>query len=94
MISKYQFVSSSEKSHSHSQNKTNKNLLMDISLLVPILIKTINDLDIYFNNVSNIINDREFFDKIIRKINILVNKLEVSFDILSEFMNIYHNIWQ
>ena len=67
-ISKYRFNAVGEGSYGDNQNKTNKNIIFEISLLRPYLIKILTDLDRYFENIADVnsisYNDNQLMERL------------------------------
>lgn len=92
-ISEYQFIPHWKNSYSDTQNSSNQQILFEISLLKPVLTKTLENIDSFLEKVSSPEKIGVFYTELIKKLEDLIKSLDDSRDELVEAEISYHDTW-
>lgn len=93
-ITEYGFNKRWKNSYGDNQNRTNKQILSEISLLKPMLIMVLKNIDLHFNEINDI-TEISFFDNQLReKLEKLIEQLNCASQRLVNSETDYHVIWE
>lgn len=89
-LSQYHFLAHFQNSYGAMQNKINKDILLEISLLKPIFTKILENIDAFFSNTTEI---DLFYVQIVEEIKNLILRLKDAKETFEEAGKIYHHTW-
>ena len=92
-VSHYSFIIHWENSYGQKQNKTNKQILLEISMFKPAIIKTLENVDKYLKKIDKPEKIDSFYIDLIGKLESLVDELVVCNERLLQAQNNYHVTW-
>lgn len=84
-IADYKFNFHRETLYGAKQNATNKQILLELSLLKPVLQAVLENIDFYFSEIHD--------NQLINELEKLINLLEITFDKLAEAKEKYYKTW-
>ena len=92
-IGNYHFRISGENSYGANQNETNKQILLELSLLYPFLMRTLQNVDFYIPKVQVPDEIGDFEIELIENLNRLAKALTENKDHLQATRDFYHQQW-
>lgn len=92
-ISNYSFCPRKTNSYGANQNRTNKQIIMEISLLRPVLTVVLENIDGHFEKIEDVTQISCFDNQLVKKLEELIKELNEAEEYLTASENNYHNKW-
>lgn len=92
-LANYRFKAHRETSYGANQNRTNQQILFEISLLKPMLVKVLDNINLHFTKIEDVTKVSSFDNELREKIEGLIEELEDAHRELEITETHYHKTW-